>query len=62
MSNEHTSVLAFTPQMTLADMLTALLDHFEASDTDNCEFEFPGFDETGKQMRLAFTVSLKAVQ
>lgn len=62
MSREQTSMLAFRPDMTLAEMLTTLLDHFESSETDHAEFEFDGQEGDGGRVKLAFAIVLKRVQ
>lgn len=62
MSNEHTSMFHLRPDMTLAQMLTALLDHFERSDTDHAEFEFDGKEGSGQRVKLAFAIKLVKVQ
>ena len=62
MSNEHTSHFHLRPDMTLAEMLTALLDHFVTSDTDHAEFEFDGREGNGQRVKLAFSIKLVKVQ
>lgn len=55
MSKQHTEQLDLRPDMTIAEMLTHFLNHFDATGTNTADFVIPGTVD-GKPAGLDITV------